>query len=535
MSGVLTLARLADALGPQTIDLLRAPRGADVSITGPRIYDPMDPGGIGPGDLVLAVNLDPSAADARAALEEAARAGAVAIAFKGDHRLLVDTLGPTTDEHGLALIRVAATMSWDQVHALARNAAATVADAPDGDRTTPLGDLFALANALAGAIGGAVTIEGARSTLLAYSNLDQPIDDARRETILGRRTPGNWTARLEEEGIVRKLLASPGTAVPIHDPLGQARDRVAICVAAGAEIVGSIWVVEGDRPLHARAAELLEEAAPLAALHLLQHRNAEDLARSNRSALVKALLDGERPAREVAAALGIDEAGACGVVCFHVPGDDDLDVAVKRAMVVDRIVLACEAFRRRVICADTGRRVYALFPSMNPTGVARLEALVADIARDASESLGVRVVAGIGATVAGLRDAADSRRDADRAVRVLVQSDERTAAVHVDDIRVQSILLELGDVVAGRPDLALPALGVLARHDREHAKPYVETLRAMALSSWDISAAARDLGVHANTLRYRLKRIEEISGLKLDNASDRLVLSLYCVTGNHGV
>jgi DNA-binding PucR family transcriptional regulator len=418
-------------------------------------------------------------------------------------------------------------VTWDQIYALTRSAASAAGGAIDENNATPLGDLFALANALAAVIGGAVTIEDRRSTLLAYSNLDQPIDDARRDTILGRGTTANWAARLEEIGILPQLMASPPKVVSIHDPRAEARDRLAVSIRAGAELLGTIWVVEGDKPLDERARTALQEAGPLAALHLLRHRAAEDVTRGERGNLLHALLEGQCSAADVAADLGVDIASPCAVVAFHLTVEDDLDLVVKRTRAADLIVLACEAFRRRVVCTGAGPTVYALFPSLSEASSARLDGLVRDIAVRAAETLGVRVVAGIGSTVPGLDGVQASRQDADRVVRVLSRSSAgEHSAVHIDEVRVQSILLELGDLVRARPHLRLPALELVAAHDRDRSKAYMETLLAVAEASWDIGAAAHRLNLHPNSLRYRLRRFEEISGLSLDDPDTRLVLSL---------
>jgi len=53
----LTLARFVQLLGPNTVELLAAPPGGDVEVAGPRIYDPLEPGAIGRGDVVLGVNV----------------------------------------------------------------------------------------------------------------------------------------------------------------------------------------------------------------------------------------------------------------------------------------------------------------------------------------------------------------------------------------------------------------------------------------------------------------------------------------------
>jgi sugar diacid utilization regulator len=529
----LTLSRLIQTLGAPTLDYVGTQGPTDRLVTGAHIYDPSDPGNIGPGDLVLAVNIDPASPAAAALVGEAGGRGAVAVALKVQDGTGLQDLLPLAGSSGIALVRVDQHVSWDQLYALIRHATATTS-APDDEDSPPLGDLFSLANALAASIGGAVSIEDPRSSLLAYSTLDQPIDAARRETILGRRTPGIWMTRLQEEDIPRQLAAAPMKAVFIHDPRAEADDRLAVSVTAGPERLGVIWVVQGERPFDEEAKSLLEEVAPLAALHLLRHRAAEDMNRTERGRLLQALLDGARSAAEVGPSLGIDAGSRCAVVCFHLAGDDEVDLALKRSRALDLIVLACEAFRRQVACTGIGRNVYALFPGLSTSSASQLETFARDISVRASEALGARVVAGIGSTVAGLAAAPTTRREADRAARVLARPLEARTVASIDLVQVPSILLEFGDVLASRPDLKLPALEVLARHDTEHSKSYVETLRALADAFWDVPVAAHALGLHPNSLRYRMKRIEEISGLILDDPRHCLVVSLQFIAPEQG-
>ena len=68
-------------------------------------------------------------------------------------------------------------------------------------------------------------------------------------------------------------------------------------------------------------------------------------------------------------------------------------------------------------------------------------------------------------------------------------------------------------------------LGALSDHDRIRGGNLVPTLKAY-LESGEQQAAARRLGVHPNTLRYRLDRIREISGVALDDSDTRLNLAV---------
>ncbi|MBO0704681.1 MAG: helix-turn-helix domain-containing protein, partial [Candidatus Dormibacteraeota bacterium] len=68
-------------------------------------------------------------------------------------------------------------------------------------------------------------------------------------------------------------------------------------------------------------------------------------------------------------------------------------------------------------------------------------------------------------------------------------------------------------------------LGALVDHDRARRGPLMSTLRAF-LEAGEQQAAARQLRVHPNTLRYRLDRIREVMHCDLDDPETRLNLSV---------
>ena len=58
------------------------------------------------------------------------------------------------------------------------------------------------------------------------------------------------------------------------------------------------------------------------------------------------------------------------------------------------------------------------------------------------------------------------------------------------------------------------------------AAPLIETIEALAATSWSPRAAARRLNVHVNTLLYRVQRTRELTGRDLEDADVRLALTL---------
>lgn len=389
-------------------------------------------------------------------------------------------------------------------------------------------DLHSLADAIAALVGGAVTIEDPSSKLLAYSSLDQPIDQARQDTILGRGHGADWAQALQEQDIMRTLISTPGTVVRVSDPQGRARNRLAASIGTQAELLGFVWVVEGDTPFTDSSEELLRDACPLAALHLLRQRANANPDRRERGMTLRQLLDGELSPTDAARGLGLDPAEPIAVAVFDLAVEDPVELSSKRTKAVDAITVAVEAFRRSVVCAWVGQRIYALLPSMSASGQDRLVGLVRSITESASGSLGVPVVSGIGSTVASLHDFAVSRSEADRVVEIMRDpTASQGSSGHIDALRVPAILVAMREILRDRPELRLPALDELAEHDRRNDTSFVETLRTYVSVGASASRTGAALNLHANSVRYRVERIEELTGFDLSAPETVQVLALY--------
>jgi sugar diacid utilization regulator len=266
-------------------------------------------------------------------------------------------------------------------------------------------------------------------------------------------------------------------------------------------------------------------------MQLLRHRTLHDATRRERGRMLRMLLEDDVSASDAHAVLGIDTASPCAVAGFRIAVDDDVELSLKRARAVDLITVACEAFRRRVVCTWIGPTVYALFPAMTTASLERVAAMATDICSRSPQTLGVDMLAGISAIGPDLARASELRAEADRVLRVLGGGSTGRLAATLDEVRVPAILQSLADVVAERPDLRLPGVDVLRRHDAEHGKAFVPTLRAFVDAGGDVGLAAKALQVHPNTVRYRLKRVSEITGLDVESAADRLVIALALLPG----
>lgn len=513
-----TLREMLEDLGPQLLEVCSAPAGLDVVVGRPVVHDPHDASGVQDGDVVLAVGVAGTGREAAGVVEDAAASGAAAVVLKLDGSASPAVLEASV-RTGIALLGAPTAVEWGQLYTMLRAAAA----APPSDGAAsgvPMGDLFALANAVAAMVGGAVTIEDPRSRLLAYSSGEHTIDEPRREVILGRGVPEHWLRRLRDAGVFRRLWSSD-EVVRYEDPGLQ--PRIAVAVRAGGEILGSIWVAEGDEPLGAEAEAALREAARIAALHLIRHRTTEDLERRRRGDLLLGLLEGRTPVRPTAAALGLDPDEHATVVAFE-GGDTDGTGRLERA--ADLVALYCESFRRTAALVTVGRTIYVLLPGAAEPAAARLRTLASDVVDRTAATIGTELRAGIGSTVGSLDLVARSRREADQVVRVLVDGPPSRRVASIADVRSAAILLTLRDLADENPSLRLGSLQDLVGHDAEKGTAYVPTLRAYLDAFGDVPAAARALNVHPNTFRYRLRRVIQLAKLRLDDPDERLVVEL---------
>ena len=139
--------------------------------------------------------------------------------------------------------------SWSEVAAVVYGLVLEGRETESGRGPT---DLFALADSLADAIGGAVVIHDRLLRVLAYSRLQQHADPARVETILERQTPEQLRAFFEARGVFAHLAVSDDPLFVAADAEHGVTGRMVVAVRSGRELMGSVWVacsapLDGDR------------------------------------------------------------------------------------------------------------------------------------------------------------------------------------------------------------------------------------------------------------------------------------------------
>jgi purine catabolism regulator len=120
---------------------------------------------------------------------------------------------------------------------------------------------------------------------------------------------------------------------------------------------------------------------------------------------------------------------------------------------------------------------------------------------------------------------AELRRVVPPALAALKLAWNRGAPVSYRDLTSFEGLLEQQPVDRLAPfseNLILP----LVNHDREHGTALVQTLRTFLEVEGSVNATARELFLHPNSLRHRLKRVHELTGVNPRVFKERVALAI---------
>lgn len=454
------------------------------------------------GDVLLAIG----AGSVKEAMRWATAARAVVVLMRGGDEPI------TFEDADAGAVMVAdETVSWSELAAVVYGLVLEGRETEAGRGPT---DLFALADSLADAIGGAVVIHDGLLRVLAYSQRQRHADAARVETILARQTPEYLREFFEDRGVFSHLAASDEPLFVAPDSDHGLTGRMVVAVRPGRELMGSVWVA-CSAPLDGEARAALADGAHTVALHLLRSRASADLERQVESDLVIRLLEGTADATTVASRLGLPHS-KLRVIALQASVGADRDAALLLAF---ERATAGFGWSRPGRSALAGNTVYTVLPGEQAATARRW---VTGLRAALPE--GVTVLAGI----SGQADVADlpaARREADECL-ALDEVASQDASPAYDESWDDILLKRLRSAArSGRyPDRG--PVADLRRHDEANATEYVATLQAWLEAQGDPAAAGERLGVHENTVRYRMRKMAEITNLALYDARKRLAMMI---------
>ncbi len=370
------------------------------------------------------------------------------------------------------------------------------------------GDYQELVDEISALLNAPATLENRDFGLVAFgahdSDDDTAMDPVRTRSILTRRSTPAVRAWFEGFGITR---ATGPVRIPAAPEAGVFRDRVCLPVRHRGVVLGYVWLLDADPgPTDGQLAAAMDVAARIGALLADEERAGTDLSREFGAVLVA--VSGWQRDMTVSAlreALGADADGLHVLVCVT-PWEGEAPSA--------RTVPSAAALA--TVAGPGARTLAALVRLRSP------EAL--DPATTAAERLrsvaGPTATAGLAAARRGLAELADAWQEALSAARAASAESRFGPVTDWSAIGPYRLLAALPRTQGTAPDQAVRTL--LAPAHAELAR----TAEVFLDRAGQASRTASELGIHRQTLYYRLARVQQLTGLDLNDGEDRLLLHM---------
>src|SRR5882672_2684889 len=391
---------------------------------------------------------------------------------------------------------------------------------------------------LAELLESAVVIEDASFHLLAHAG--GAGDPHRKETIQRQGTPQRVLFDPQIQRMLREIEAKRGPVkVPAFPHVGMSRERLIAPILAANQVLGYISVL--DHPPHNEelAFMAIEQAALVLALAVAKERELAEVEGRVRGEFLEDLLHGtygeEAAAQRRARHLGYPLHGNHIVMLVDI--DDFRGFIGSRQVSEDAIQALKREFLRRVTGVVRGSYPRALVQgrsdsvaSLLPVGTepgdyqARGHALGLQIRENIADwKPGFTVSVGFSGPAEAPGGLAAAQREVISVMDSLARFKRWGQVVAVPELGLTGLLAAVTD--ERLVDYTRRHLGPLVEHDTARKGSLVPTLRAY-LETGEQQQAAKRLRVHPNTLRYRLDRIREISGVDLEDPETRLNMAV---------
>jgi purine catabolism regulator len=269
-----------------------------------------------------------------------------------------------------------------------------------------------------------------------------------------------------------------------------------------------------------------EQGAEACALEMAKAKAVNEVTKQMRGEFVDAVLGARVAQKEIeqwARQLGHDISVPHAAITFRWEGENHPSLRRLETAINGEISLTRVSALIRVE-AETGHAgAFVALESVNSVKPAR-DLAAAIYSRTMAEYPKATLRCGIGRPVDGITEWRTSYREAEQALEMASQLDERQP-IFFGDLSVYRLLFKMAE----HPDLVSfcnETLGALTHYDKEQNSNLVETLEAFFAHHGNLSQTAESLFIHRNTLQYRMDRIAEIASIDLDNPETRLALQL---------
>ncbi|MFJ3666579.1 PucR family transcriptional regulator [Streptomyces sp. NPDC090106] len=376
------------------------------------------------------------------------------------------------------------------------------------------GDYQELVDELSELLGAPATLENRDFELIAFGAYDSEgdldptaLDPVRTRSILTRRSTAAVRTWFEGFGITR---ATGPVRIPPTPEAGVYRGRICLPVRHKGVVLGYVWLLDDDPgPTDPQLAAAMRVTDRIGALLADEAQHGADLSRELRAVLTAGRgWQGDMALAAFRTALGPRADGPHTVLCVAPWPAADPDDAPSARTVPHTTALCTLPWNGTSRCLAVLVRLRA--PDVHAPALAAAQRLL-------SVAPGARAV-GAGTPRDGLTDLAGAWQEASAAARAALAEPSLGPVAEWSAIGPYRLLTSLP--ADGDPDPAVrPLLSPAHRELARTAETYLDCAGQAART-----AAA--LGIHRQTLYYRLSRVEQLTGLDLDDGEHRLLLHM---------
>ncbi|MFE1589476.1 PucR family transcriptional regulator [Streptomyces sp. NPDC059402] len=388
------------------------------------------------------------------------------------------------------------------------------------------GDYQELIDELSELLGAPATLENRDFELIAFGAYDSEgdldpsaLDPVRTRSILTRRSTAAVRAWFESFGITR---ATGPVRIPPTPEAGVYRGRTCLPVRHRGVVLGYVWLLDTDPgPTEPQLAAAMAVTARIGALLADEAQHGADLSRELRAVLT-AERDWQRDmaVAELRSALGTRAETPHAVVCVAPWPSADPDDAPSVRTVPGATALCTVPWGSSGVSLALLVRLRSADVQTPATSAAGrlLERAGARGGTSGAAGAPGGVAAGVSAPRTGLADLGTAWAEASAAARAARAESRFGPVAQWTSIGAFRLLTSLPPRSADDP--AVRAL--LSPAHRELAR----TAEVYLDCAGQAGRTAAELGVHRQTLYYRLSRVEQLTGLDLDDGEDRLLLHM---------
>lgn len=295
-------------------------------------------------------------------------------------------------------------------------------------------------------------------------------------------------------------------------------------VVLGGDLVARLHVRAAPAELSGLDVRAIEHSTVVTALELLRARTAAEVEQRLRGSLVADLLSADGADVDAlldrARRLGSDLSGEqvlVGVRCVERPGSSGRPATERLIAAADRLAAAFSP--RPLAAVHRGDLVLVWASAAGPgagdvagrlveslTAAGAVERAVAAVAPQASPA----ELSGVFRTLRGALD--------------LAVTGDASAVIDLNEPGIDHLLLQLDDPPRLR-EFARLVLGHAIDYDRGRATELLRTARVLLDHDLDRRAAAADLHLHPNTVQQRIRRLENLTGLRMSRPRDLVRLT----------